>query len=192
MLRTFKWRLILSLSNLVAAVAQSALGLHEAKLIFQPPQFHDDPLFTPPAQLISNCINAPAFLFTNLVGNMRVWRIVWAGRWLGGEWFYHVSVSFYVALFFFWWWIGWRLDIRSKPRDYRSITFIGNSLGIILSLTFVYIGLDLLLTDLPSIRYSGWPAILPISTLLWGIILLFYFVRALLSFRNLHSQSTVH
>src|SRR5436309_536171 len=131
MIGKLKWRLTLSLLNLAAALAQSALGLHESRLIR-----HHDVVFFPPAQLISNGINAPAFLFTNIIGSASL-RILRDDSWLGPYLFHQMNVGFYVALFFLWWWIGWRVDVRLKPSEYTRLTFFGNSLGTILSLALV-------------------------------------------------------
>jgi hypothetical protein len=192
MLRRFKWRIILSLTNLLAALAQSALGLNEAEAFLKANPPHDNVLpYIPIAQLISYSLNAPALVVTNLVGRVPAWRAFWRGQWLGGYCFYDVSTSFYVALFLLWWWVGWRLDMKSKQSDKkRMVAILGDSLGVLLSLMLLYIAADLLLTELPSLRFAGGPAI-PISVLIWGIGLLTYFSVAITRAEIVSSQNSV-
>lgn len=60
----------------------------------------------------------------------------------------------------------------------RTVAMIGNSLGVVLSLLCLYASCYLL-TKLPTLYYAG-GLTLPVSMLIWGIVLLFYFVKLLL------------
>jgi hypothetical protein len=181
MLGRFKWRIILSLSNLLAALVQSAAGLKEPEAFLQANPPHDQILpYIPTVQLISYCINAPALVLTNVMGRSPIWRDFWGGRYLGGYWFREISISFYLALFLLWWWIGWRIDVRQEPEDcQRAAAVIGNSIGALFSLLCLYAAAHLLMR-LPNFEYAG-GAVLPFSVLIWGIGLLYYFGRMLLS-----------
>jgi len=55
---------------------------------------------------------------------------------------------------------------------------LSNSLGLLLSLVCLYAS-GYLLTKLPTLYYAG-GLTLPISVAIWGIVLLFYFVKMLL------------
>lgn len=166
----------MSMSNFVAALAQSAIGqkVSEAFLKANPP--HDQILqYVPRVQLISYCLNAPALVLTNLIDRVPAWRDFWQQQWLGAYWFNDITASFYLALFLLWWWIGWQIDVRRKPRDRPRMAVI---LGLPLSLVCLYAS-GYLLARLPTLYYAGGPT-LPISALIWGIVLLFYFVKMLL------------
>lgn len=186
MLKQYKWRLILSLSNLVIAVAQSALALHSAKVVLKQATRYDNVfIFIPTPQVISDCINAPSFILSNLIGNTAAWKNLWGDRWLGAHVFYQVPVFFYVVLSLFWWWLGWRLDTRLAIKNQRQALQVGvNALGTLLSLGLLCIGLKLALMDSQSLQLAGGLAI-PVSTCLWACLLLWSFVRNLVFARGL-------
>jgi len=101
-MKHYKWRIVLPLVNLVAAIGLSALGPSEYEAFRQAHPHSDATVpYIPTAQLISYCVNAPPFVLSNLLGNVRAWRMFWQERWLGGYWFQHVSVTFcrFVILF---------------------------------------------------------------------------------------------
>jgi hypothetical protein len=180
MLTKYKWRLILPLSNLAIAIAQSVLGLHAARVILRQATRYDNVfLFIPTPQVISYCINAPAFILSNLIGNTTAWRSVWGERLLGAHVFYGVAVSFYVMLSLFWWCVGWWFDTRSGVKNERRLLRVSvNGLGAALSLGLLCIGLKLALSDSQTLQSAGGPAI-PISTCVWGCLFSCYFVRNL-------------
>jgi hypothetical protein len=191
MLKRYKWRLILSLFNLLIAIAQSALGLHSAKVILKQATRYDNVfLFIPTPQVISDCINAPAFILPNLIGNTALWKNLWGERWLGAYVFYQVPMFFYILLSLFWWWIGWRFDTRLAINDQRRALQVSvNVLGAALSLGLLGIGLKLALTDSQSLQLAGGLAI-PIATCVWGCLLLGYFVRNLVFAGGLFLRSS--
>jgi len=181
--RKLTWRIILSTANLLGAMIQSVLGLREYDA-FRRQLVHSDAIFPyiPPAQLISYCINAPSFVFTNLLGNLPVWRAFWAGKGLAGYWFHHVSITFYLALFLFWWWVGWRVDVKPRLRNRSALAgVLGYGFGASLSLALTYVGIDILRATGFASDSGGRP--IAISIVLWGVGLLCYFGFMLLSSR---------
>lgn len=181
----FKWRVILSMSNLFAAVCQSALGQHQYD-VFRRAHLHTDAVvpYIPTAQLISYCINAPSFVFANLLGNLSAWETFWGGRGLGGYWFHVVSPTFYLVLFCFWWWVGWRFDVKPEPDRRKSfVAVLGYLSGAILSLVLVYLGLQVLMPGSVSDHVPGGLPV-PLSMVFWGVALFCYFGATLLGSRN--------
>ena len=183
-MRTFKWRIILSLASLFVAVGLSALGLQEYEAFRQSQPgavYHGHHAYLPTAQLISYSMNAPVFLLTNLLGTVPAWRLLWRGK----SYFYYVSAEFYVLLSLFWWWIGWRLDVKSKPDRERSLTaVVGYLSGALIALALLCSGIYLFTRfEFPSEWVPGGRAI-PLSLLLWGTALLCYFGRGLLRSRT--------
>jgi hypothetical protein len=180
MLPRFKWRILLPLSNLLAALGQSALGLKKSEAFLKANPPHDQVLpYVPMIQVISYCINAPALVLSNLIDRIPVWRAFWNERWLGSYLFRDISGSFYVALALLWCWVGWRLDTRDRLSEHRRMVgILGHSLGILLSSGLIYIGVYLLRTSAHTLLFAGGSAI-PTSVLIWGMALLFYFGKML-------------
>jgi hypothetical protein len=184
-MKNYKGRIVLSLVNLVAAIGLSALGPREYAA-FRAGHMHSDAIvpYIPTAQLISYCVNAPSFVLSNLLGNVRAWRMFWKERWLGGYWFQNVSVTFYVFLFVFWWLVGWRPDVQSRPRERKGLAgVLGWLVGALAALALLYVSVGLLRTDIPAEVTGG--AIIPIAMLLWGLGLFCYFSVVL--FRSLRA-----
>jgi hypothetical protein len=178
-MRPYRYRISLSVFNVAIALAMSAIGAHEYQTFRQlnPSAFYEGRAgYVSPAQLISYCINVPAFVFANLIGNARPWRSLWGEALLGGYIFHEVSVTFYLSVVLLWWWIGWRIDVRTKPND-RATWRQGVcwSVGTILSLMLAYSGASILRhTEFPSPLVPGGRAI-PFAMLAWGLSLLCYF-----------------
>jgi hypothetical protein len=167
---TFKWRISLSLLNLAAAIGFSVLGMSEYNAFRESHfgVFHEgSATYIPTAQLVSYFINAPSFVFSNLLGNARMWRSLWGDKWLGGYVFHNVNVSFYVTLLMFWWWIGWIVDFRGR-HNRSTLASLGWVITGLLSLALAFGGIDILRTsEFPSGNVPGGRAI-PISMLVWG------------------------
>jgi hypothetical protein len=181
-MRKLKWRIILSTANLLAVIAQSALGLRQYET-FRRELMHSDAIvpYIPAAQLISYCINAPSFVFTNVLGNLPAWRTFWGGKGLGGYCFHDVSISFYLVLFCFWWCMGWRIDVNSEHSHNASASVLSDLIWVCVSIALVYFGLDVLRNSWSaSDRVPGGCAV-PISMVVWGLGLLTYFGTMLLS-----------
>jgi hypothetical protein len=104
----------------------------------------------------------------------------WQERWLGGYWFQHVSVTFYLFVLLFWWWVGWRVD--AQPR-WKGLTAVAAGLGwliaVIGALVLCYASIGLLREELFALyAYRDSPIL--ISMLLWGFFLFCYFSAMLL------------
>jgi hypothetical protein len=174
--KPFRWRIVLSTVNLAAAIMLSALGAREYNVFRHLHRFHEgNVLYIPPAQLASYCVNVPAFVFSNLVGNSRVWKFLWGGVTLSRA----DSALFYVSLTIFWWWIGWRIDIRSRRGSVKALAAPFWVTAVLLSLLLIYAGLQIfLIYRVDSV--SGGRAV-AIAMLVWGVALLYYCGRMLMN-----------
>lgn len=184
-MKSYKWRIVLSLVNLVAAIGLSALGPREYEA-FRRAHAHSDAIapYIPTAQLISYCVNAPSFVLSNLLGNVRAWRMFWKERWLGAYWFQNVSVTYYVFLLLFWWLVGWRLDVQSRPKERKGLAAVlGWLVSALAAVALLYVSVGLLRTDIPAQVAGG--AVIPIAMLIWGLALFCYF--SVLLFRSLRA-----
>ena len=168
--------------NVLMAAALFRLGSNEAKLLSYP---HANlvPEYIPTAQRISYCMNLPPFVARNLVGNLIVRRSpvaseVW-DKWVYSSRFQE-GANYYVLAFLFWWWIGWRVDVKDKPRDPRPSVkkMIGYSFGVLLSLILLYVGGNWF-ADASKVRFVG-GFLMPGCAFLWGIGFLYYFGKELL------------
>jgi hypothetical protein len=180
-LTQFRWRIFLSLFNVLLAAGLFAAGLAETKQSNYP-HANPNPGYIPRAQIASYCMNIPPFVLRNLVTNfiVRKWPSASA---LWDKWFesyrYHEGADYYFLVFLFWWWIGWRLDIKEIPRRSGGwVPIVGFSLGVILSLTILYVAWASL-ADTARLRFAG-GLIIPVATLVWGLGLFCYFATALL------------
>lgn len=183
MLYRYKWRLILSLTNLAIAMGLFAVGLREAEAV-RYPHMQMTSSYIPPAQVAAYCINFPAFAFRNAITNWVVYRssaatAAWS-KW-SSSYRFQEGFDFYSILALFWWWIGWHCDLKSR-NPARGQAAADNCFGFLLSLLLLYGAAQLLLTQLPSgrLRFEG-GLIMPTSALVWGLGLLWYFGKRLLS-----------
>jgi hypothetical protein len=175
-MRRFTWRFVLALSNPVIAIALSAIGAEEYKTFLRELGHHDGPiLYIPTPELITDCLNAPPFVLSNLLSNVRLWRLLWGNTWLYAYWFDNVSVSFFLMLFLFWWLVGWWIDVRGRPKE-RPVAKLAlySSVAGFLAVWLIWAGIELLRVDVPAGRVPGGPAI-PISMIVWGVLLFSYF-----------------
>jgi len=184
-MKPYKWRAILSVANLVLALALSAIGLREYRLFRQtnPGAFHEVNLaYLPSAQLVMYSVDAPAFVVNNLIGRGLARTRLWECEWIRGSWFFRVSRSFYLLVFLFWWLVGWTIDSQVRAGISRQgIGIPGDVAGVLLSLGLLYVGFEFLYRyDYPSAVIPG-QRVLPIATLVWGAVLLFYFGRRLIA-----------
>jgi hypothetical protein len=162
-----KWRLFLSVSNLVVAAVLFEVGLVQERTMHKnhPDYFHEGFYsYTPPALIVSYSLNAPSLVLSQGAHNFLTRRFNWSERW-----FPYGKIEYYIAVFAFWWFVGWRADtkgsLRNAPFRLRVVAYL---LGAALAIPLVYGG-----AVLPREEY-GTRAI-PISMALWGIALLFYF-----------------
>lgn len=100
-MRTRKWRLTLSLANLILAVVMSAVGAHQAELDYARHRITQYLGYLPVAQLVSYCLNAPAFALVNLFRDFAMTHHLVPAYWFGVHCFYFVFYEYYVALFAF-------------------------------------------------------------------------------------------
>jgi hypothetical protein len=180
-MKSLRWRIVLSTINLAAAMMLSALGVREYQAFRNLHRFHEgNVLYIPPAQLVSYCVTVPAFVFSNLVGNTRLWKSLWDGVTLSRA----DRALFYASLTMFWWWIGWRVDIRSRRGSVRSWAAPFWVIAVLLSFLLTYAGLRIFLIY----RIDGVSGARAIATamLVWGMALLCYCCRMLISWWNLH------
>jgi hypothetical protein len=186
-MKRFKWRILLSLSNVLLAIGLSVLGVREYETFSGSREgafYHGHHVYLPAAQLISYCMNAPAFLLENLLGRFQLWSSVWGNGW----WFYYVSHDFYFLVFLFWWCIGWHFDIKRSLTSQKTVIKIS---GYILAASFLgfllFTGARIFwTTQFPNEWYVGGRTI-AFSMLLWGVGLLAYLVASLLRQRRVFS-----
>ncbi len=177
-MKSFKWRIILCTVNLAAAVVLSALGAREYEAFrhLRPSAFYEGNfLYIPAAQLVSDCVNAPALVLSNLVGNTRTWKSLWGGVPMRRA----DSALFYTLLVLFWCWIGWRIDISSGRKRVTALAAPFWVVGGLLSLLLTYGGSQIFLIY-RSDSVSGARAV-AMSMLVWGIALLCYCGRRLMN-----------
>lgn len=181
-MKRYKWRIVLPLVNLVAAIGLSALGPSEYEA-FRRAHPHSGATvpYIPTAQIINYCVDAPPFVLSNLLGNVRAWRMFWQERWLGGYFFQHVSVTFYLFVLLFWWWVGWRVDAPPNTTGLRPLAGAGWLIAAIGALVLGYVSIGLLRERLPAL-YAFHDSAIVISMLLWGIVLFCYFSVMLFRF----------
>jgi len=186
MLARFKWRIALSLANVLIAVVLFRLGANEARR-YSFPHANLAPQYVPTAQRISYSMNLPPFVARNLTGNLLVRRYrvatgVW-DRWVTSS-RYHEGANYYVLVFLFWWWIGGQIDRRGNPRQVaRPIDILGYSLGVLGSLALFYIAGTAFVDGWATLRLAA-GFLIPISAVIWGIALLWFSGRALMPVLN--------
>jgi hypothetical protein len=166
-MKSFRWRIVLSTVNLAAAIMLSTLGAREYQEFrgLHPfASYEGNFLYIPPAQLVSDCVNAPAFVASNLVGNTRMWKALSGGR--------GASALFYVGLVLLWCWIGWRIDIRSRRNNVKAKAAPFWVVGGLLSVLLAYAGIQIFLIY----RSDGMPGgrAVAVSMFVWGAALLCY------------------
>lgn len=169
-LSRFRWRIALSIANVLIAAALFHIGLNEARR-YSFPHANLAPEYVPAAQRISYCMNLPPFVARNLTGNLlaRRYRVatgLW-DRWVTSS-RYQEGANYYILVFVFWWWIGWRIDSRNRPHDVkRPIEVIGYSLGVTGSLVLLYVAGDLF-SHAWNERWYLMGFMMPISALIWA------------------------
>jgi len=162
----WKWRLVLSIGNLILALGMSALGAREwaADLIAHPQYFyHGNLYYSPTAQWLSYCLNAPSFYVVNLFGSFAMRHHLLPPGWFGAYCFYFVHYEYYLALFLLWWWIGWEIDMSlDSLRRHTPFTVPGAVFGIVLSIGLLFQGIASLRS--PEVIHA-----IAASMVVWGI-----------------------
>ena len=111
-MKTYKWRIVLSIGNVLLAVGMSAVGVHQYTVdhrLHPEAFYHGNLYYVPAAQWWNYCLNAPSQAVVGLA-HYYVLPSGWSGFWV----FYFVPYEYYVAVFLLWWWIGWRIDTRAS------------------------------------------------------------------------------
>lgn len=180
-MRAFKWRLLLSVANVLLALGMSALGLHEYETDHRthPEYFyHGNVYYVPPAQIVSYCLNVPALVASNLFRNFGIKHVSAESRLFVAQSFFHVYTGYYLAVLFFWWYVGWWLDVKLSPANIpRVLRELGWGLGALVSLALAYYGF--------AFRRGDWvPRVIPLSVMAWGVGLACYFVGRMLRVRS--------
>jgi hypothetical protein len=176
-MKQFRWRIVLSIVNLLMAIGLSGLALNEYRA-FCREHPHSDTIvpYMPISQQIVYCLNAPSYVVTNIVGNATAWK--WQTEYVLNN----VRVSFLVALCLFWWWVGWHLDeYQAKSRGALSV--LGWLFVMLLALALAFAGIDILHSfQFPSGTVPGGRAI-PIAMVAWGCALVGYCVTQIVRSR---------
>jgi hypothetical protein len=194
MLATFKWRIALSLSNVLIAIVLFRLGVNEARR-YSFPHANLAPEYVPTAQRISYSMNLPPFVARNLTGNLLVRRYrvatgVW-DRWVTSS-RYHEGANYYVLVFLFWWWIGGQIDRRGNPRHVaRPIDILGYSLGMLSSLALFYIAATAFADGWTTLRLAA-GFLIPISAVIWGTAVLWFSGRGLMPLLKFRGGSALN
>lgn len=177
-MKPFTWRITLSTASLVAAVVLSALGTREYQLFrrLYPLAFYEGNfIYIPPAQVVSGCVNSPAFVLSNLLGNTQAWRSLGDGVPPARA----ASALFYALVVLLWWWIGWRFDIGLRRNSLTVLAAPFWMVGGILSLLLTYAGSQIFIIS-QSDGIAGGRAI-AVSMFVWGLALSCYCVRMLMN-----------
>ncbi len=173
-MRKWKWRIALSVGNLLLAIAMSAIGLRQYEKFHatHPGAFYEGNIgYVPGVQLASYCINLIPFVTANALSNFAVTQHLPGVNWLESHsLFYFVYPQYYAALFLFWWLVGWRADTKSASRNTARLrNTLASSLGAMLSLALIGLGSFNAWND-KFIRAIAW------SMILWGALLFYYFL----------------
>jgi hypothetical protein len=176
-MKTWKWRIVLAVANLFLAVGMSAVGARQwaTDRNLHPEYFyHGNLYYIPTAQWLSYCLNVPSFAAVNLAGNFTMSYHLLPSGWFGTYCFYFVHYEYYLALFLFWWWVGWKIDMKLTPHEYRTlwIVVVEALLGTVVSIALLFQGV---------VALRSWATIHAIaySMVVWGAVLLLYFVGCL-------------
>lgn len=191
-MKPFKWRIVLPLANLAISIFLAVLGTRESQAFREAhpvASYEPNFVYIPPAQLVSNCVNVPAFVLSNLLGNSQAWKSVWERTDLSDTAFRGVNFAFYVLSFLFWCWIGWRIDIKGRhnhPTKVGSLVWGGSALS---SLFLAYAGIQILALSHSADGVLGQRP-LAVAMLVWGLGLCSYCCLKLLMLRQQRPSSS--
>jgi hypothetical protein len=162
-----KWRFLLSVASIVLAFFLWRIALWDQLSMVQH-HHHGKHYHVPLAQAVSYTINSPALVLSKLVHNVVVRDFDWDERW-----FHYGEIEYYIFVFALWWCIGSGIDRKLRPVRHAILWSVACFMGVCFSLLLVYGGI----ITLPAGEYET-PAV-PISMLLWGLGLSFYFGKEL-------------
>jgi len=106
-------------------------------------------------------------VLSNFVDNLVVRDLDWDERW-----FHYGTIEYYIFVFALWWCIGSGIDRKLRPVKHSILWSIACFIGICFSLLLVYGGIMTRESDYETTA-------VPISMLLWGLGLSFYFGKKL-------------
>lgn len=170
-MKTLKWRLLLSVASLVVAASLFEVGLEQERTMHKthPDYFHEGYYgYTPPALVISYCLNAPALVLSQFLHNFLTRQFNWVERW-----FPYGKIEYYIAVFAFWWFVGWRIDGKGIRYRLSLLWFVACLFGAAFAILLVYGGIV-------SRRAEYGTSAVPISIGLWGLVLLLNFTWELM------------
>jgi len=159
----------------------SALGVREwaADRRLHPEYFyHGNLYYSPTAQWLSYCLNAPSFTVVNLAGNFAMRYHLLPSSWFDTYCFYFVHYEYYFTLSLFWWWVGWKIDMgpASCERHASWTAVVETLLGIVLAITLLSQGLS-------GLRTWAVTHAIAASMVVWGVGLLLFFLGCVWRFR---------
>jgi len=160
MVGRFKWRITLSLANVVMAAVLFRLGLDEVK---RNSDSHANPApeYVPTAQRISYCMNLPPFVARNITVNYLLPKYRSRLR-------YHEGADYYILVFLFWWWMGAQIDRRGNPCvPAKPLNVIGCALGLIASLALLFLAGTRFAEGWSTLRLAA-GFLMPTSAVIWG------------------------
>jgi hypothetical protein len=174
-MRRFRWRWVLSFSNVVLAVILWQIGFQEEQSVhdLHPGMFYDgNASHVLPALAVSYSLNAPSLVLSTFFNNLLT-------RWFGWDerWFHYGMVEYYLTAFVFWWWVGSKLDKKQGlGRRARFMAVAVSLLGAFCAIVLMYYGV--------TVSRNVYGPLVPISMVLWGLGLLVYFGKELVAIRR--------
>jgi hypothetical protein len=169
----WKWSIGLSITSLVLAIGMSALGAREYEVDHRlhPEYFyHGNSYYSPAGQWMNYCLNAPPYVFTNLLVDFVMRHHLLPSSWFDHYCFYFVHYEYYLVVFLFWWWVGWKIEVKLASRDSWGLwTTLESLLGIAFSAVLLFYGVT-------GLANRNLIQAIVVSMVVWGIFLLWYFV----------------
>ena len=107
-MKRYRFRIVLSVLNLLLAALLFGIGRREfTSLASLPGAFYEGSVgYTPSAQKVSYCINAPALVVSAPIRHWVRGRVTIANMPIA-----YGDIEYGIAIFLFWWWLGSKIDI---------------------------------------------------------------------------------
>jgi hypothetical protein len=122
-MKTWTWRIVLSVTNVALSVGMSprfyhCLLAHSADLFFA-----------------VRCLETVPYVVTNMIETFQLThnQVLWAR----GNWVSHLFWEYQLTAFLFWWWVGWKIDLEissdvASPRSMLLDSVLGLALALLL------------------------------------------------------------